>query len=394
MSSWGREKGLVKRKPKPTPPASTKHAQARSEKSGSPKPSRPYRIVLIDRTPRLVSVLEKCSSGPDDMQVFYCSSLDQAKACVGDGAVDLLVVQPNMPDGDAMTLTQSLVSRRRHLQTLVISIDPSIDEARQAVRLGAVDYITDFEDATYIRKAVRKALDRGTKSRQQVSRMNRLRRLCEKLDAARAEVSSQVDMLCNDLIVAYQELAGQMQHVVQSTEYSAIIKDELDLEHVIRKTLEYLIDKLGPTNCALLLPSTADEFSVGGYVNYDCESVAADMLLQNLADLLAPPIADSGQPIRVFDDESLIELMGDDIHGLENRELIAVPCQHKDETLAVLAIFRDRAEPIGEELADLCFATGPLLGEALAKVIRIHHRGMPDDDLFGLQDENDDSLPF
>ena len=40
--------------------------------------------------------------------------------------------------------------------------------------------------------------------------------------------------------------------------------------------------------------------------------------------------------------------------------------------------------------AETCAAVGPMLGEALARLIRVHHRRMPD----SLYDEDGDPLPF
>src|SRR5690606_37867773 len=127
------------------------------------------------------------------------------------------------------------------------------------------------------------AIDRHRRDAQREQRTKRLRRLCRKLNEAREEVTQQVDVLCNDLVTAYQELANQMQQVVQTSEYAGLIRDELDLEGLLRKTLEFLVHKAGACNAAIFLPATADEYSLGGYVNYDCTSDSADILLQHLA---------------------------------------------------------------------------------------------------------------
>jgi hypothetical protein len=43
-------------------------------------------------------------------------------------------------------------------------------------------------------------------------------------------------------------------------------------------------------------------------------------------------------------------------------------------------LFRDASEPFPPALLDVAAAIGPPLGQRLAKVIRIHHRHLPDFD--------------
>ena len=46
-----------------------------------------------------------------------------------------------------------------------------------------------------------------------------------------------------------------------SAEFGAVMNDELDLEHLLRKTLEFLLGKVGPTNAAIFLPGTGCGFT-------------------------------------------------------------------------------------------------------------------------------------
>lgn len=350
-------------------------------------PSRPARVLVIDRTPRWIESVEACTLQDAPVQAFLCKSLADARACAGDGAVDLLVLHPKMPDGDALDLAHELIQNQPHLQTLVVTAKPTIEEARRVVRLGSHEYLTDVDDAVALQRAVRGALERGLKSRRQSHRLGRLRRLCGKLEKANHEVSEQVDSLCKDLLSAYQELAGQMNHVVQTTEYSSLIRDELDLEHLIRRTLEHLIDKAGPTNAAIFLPSTIDEYTVGGYVNYDCADDMGELVLSHLADYLAPKVAEAGTVERLKDDHAMAEVFDGDIDLLTGRELIAVPCMHQDETLAVVVAFRGLDESYDDAFLEVCRSIGPILGAALGRVIRIHHRAVE-------PEVGPDELPF
>lgn len=378
----------------PSYPSPGRHPQGSGPQASLPDeaPSRPARVLVIDRTPRWMAGVERCVIEEQPVQAFFCGRLDDARACAGDGEVDLLVVNVDMPDGDGIDLAHELTRHRPHLQSVVITSSPCVEQAGRAIRLGASDYLTDPIDGVALQRAVRRGIEKGLTSWRQSQRLSRLRRLCEKLDHANRDVSKQVDSLCKDLLSAYRELAGQMNHVVHTTEYAALVRDELDLENVIRKTLEHLVDKAGPANCAIFLPATADEYSVGGYVNYDCDNDSGELVLSHLADTLAPLVAEQGGTFRYGDNDALNNALGEGADLVLDRDVIAFSCFHQSEPLAVVAVFRDQREPFDESLMEVCRTVGPILAETLGRVIRIHHRATPDELLE--EESDDDSLPF
>lgn len=333
------------------------------------------------------------------MQVVYARSLTEARARLTEKSVDLAVINPTLPDGSGLDLADELNKSRRITATILVGEEPSVGSAMKAIRIGASDYLVKPLDLQDAGERVRKVLAKQRKIRDQAQRVRRLRRLCKKLNQARVDVSKQVDILCNDLVTAYQELAGQMQQVVQASEFGAVIRDELDLEQLLRKTLEHLVEKAGPTNAAVFLPSSMDEFTLGGYVNYDCAPESADILLQHLADVVAPKIAHRDDIVHITDNQSLSHMLGGDAAYLVDSHMLSFACRSENESLAVVTLYRDGSNPFDQSALDTVEAVGPLLGDALARVIRIHHRSLDDDTYedgyFGApDDEDDDALPF
>jgi hypothetical protein len=168
-----------------------------------------------------------------------------------------------------------------------------------------------------------------------------------------------------------------MNQVVQTREFVALIRQELDLEQLIRKVLQYLLDKAGPTNAALFLPTGDAEFALGGYVNYDVSGGSTETVLQHLADVVAPRIAASETLIHVKDNAALKEWLGDDAAYLADSEVVAFACRHNAESMAVLVLFRDAAQGFDPSMVETCRAIAPTLGNYLARVVRIHHRHLP-----------------
>ena len=337
--------------------------------------TRPARVLVVDPSPAAGRLLRACDPGTTPLHITRVPTLAEAHKHVAHKPIDVAVIEPALPDGSGLTLHRQLNRRYRRIDTLIVASDPTFDQAVQALRAGAADFLTKPLDPAVLSDRLRRLLDARQQQKEQTERVRRLRRACRKLEEAREEVTQQVDTLCEDLVGAYQELADQMQDAVSRREFETVIRDELDLEPLLRKTLTYLVDQAGPTNAAVFLPAIADdEFSLGGYVDYDCATGSADMLLQHLADVLAPRVADRDAPLRLNDDASLEQWIGDDAAYLADCDVIAFGCQHEGEALAAIVLFRDRNEPFSESMVQTCRMVGQVLGERLVKLIRVHHR--------------------
>ena len=361
---------------------------------GVEKPTKPTRakrarrVLLIDASPELGSAVQRCDTAQGRVAIVSAPTVAEASQQAQDaGRLDLVLI-PQTSDGSGLQLAAELKAKDPATAIVMLAQTPDFALAQQAMQIGVADLIIkpseeQADDAWYasIIERVTKVLDRQWADRARMIRVRKLKRLCRKLNDARLEVTEQVDVLCNDLVTAYQELAVQVQNVTQSAGYREAVGQELDLEAVLRKTLEYIIQQAGPCNAAVFLPSSADEFSLGGYVNYDCTKESADMLLQHLADVLAPMVANKGEEMmHVTDNRALDDLLGDDWNYLADCDLLALPVNHDGEALAVITLFRDNDQPFTAPAIDAMSSIADQMGELLGRIIRVHHRAIPDFD--------------
>lgn len=337
------------------------------------------RVLLVEETGATAAALEGCHPTDRRVTTDHAATHADAEVMLDQGGYDLALIADRLPDGDGIELAMRIVRDHADTRAIVLAEPGRAAAGFAAIRAGITDVLLTPFDYAAVEAAMLHALDAQKQERSQRDRVDRLRRLCKKLNQARLDVTDQVDVLCNDLVSAYQELANQMQHVAATSEYHALVRDELDLEQVLRKTLEYAVDKAGPTNAAIFLPATMDEYSLGGYVNYDCTADSADMLLDHLADVLAPRVADRDELVHLTDNDTLAHWIGDDAAYLADSHVIAFAAHHDGEPLAVVALFRDGDEPFHESVVEAAGAVSSVLGETLARVIKVHHRNMPDD---------------
>ena len=350
---------------------------------------RPRRVLLIETSAALGTVVEQAPVEHGRITLIKAKTIKAAREMLKEaGKLDLVLIPQA---GDGLALAKELKAADAATAIVMVAATPDFAFAQQAMQLGVSDIIIKVskeqcDDAWKqgVSDRITNTLNRQWADRARMARIRKLKRLCRKLNDARQEVTDQVDVLCNDLVTAYQELAVQVQNVTQTAGYREAIGTELDLEAVLRKTLEYIIQQAGPCNAAVFLPSSADEFSLGGYVNYDCTKESADMLLQHLADVLAPMVANKGEEVvHVNDNRSLDELLGDDWNYLADCDLLALPVNHDGEALAVLTLFRDNDQPFTEPAIDAMSSIADQMGELLGRIIRVHHRAVSDFDMPG-----------
>jgi len=372
-----------------------------------PAEPRPPRVLIVDPDPAIRALLKAPAEGLGPLHVVHAPNLAHARKHLSRQRVDLVIVNAELPDGSGLALAVELDESSRTTHTIVMADTPDAEQAIAVIRAGADDLLTKPLDADQLRERVARSLARQQKDKARAAKVRKLKKRCRSLRHAREEVGEQVESLCSDLVEAYQELAEQVGQATVGSEYAGRIKDQLDLEELLRTTLEYLIEKLGPTNAAIFLPSTMDEYSLGGYVNYDCTKDGAEFLLEHLADVLPQKVANSKATVHVVDEQALETLLGDDAAYLADAELIAFNARAHGETLAVVTVFRDRAEGFGEDAGEVCRGIAARLGEALDRVIRIHHRaelGGAHPDVAGSESAgefdvdfdygDDDALPF
>lgn len=291
---------------------------------------------------------------------------------------DVVVVNPALPDGDGLRIADYLHGAPG--QTKVIAVVETGGTARPAVnamRRGAIDVVALADVETELAERVAAAIDRCRTDRRRAETLRRLHGLCRDLNVAREDIAEQVDLLGHDLAEAYQTIAKQIGDVATSSEFRTLLKQELDVEDLLRTALEYLLTKTGPTNAAVFLPDAESNYGLGAYVNYDCPRESIDLLLDHLCRAICPQMADEPRIVSFQDATEFAEWVGTDADFLADSEIVAYSCRHLGKCLAVIVMFRSRHEPFAADLCAMVDLLRPIFAEQLAQIIKVHHRATP-----------------
>ncbi len=277
------------------------------------------------------------------------SNFDEAMGAVQGAEYDAALISLEISTGRGLELAKFIHDSGMPTSVVMLGDRLKLDDALAAMRCGAVDLIPKPFDLKLVTHSVTDAIAACRKVRQQERKIQRLKTICKRLNSSRKSVHDQVNVMCDDLVGAYQEMADQVKKVGVVSEFQAMIRQELDIEQLLRTMLEYVLKKTGPTNAAVFLPSNHSDFSLGAYVNYDCPKDAADVLLDHLADVIPPRFQDEEGVFSFASMDELKEWIGDDAAWLADSTAVIAPCRQNGECLAVISLFRDRSRPFEAE---------------------------------------------
>jgi DNA-binding NarL/FixJ family response regulator len=329
----------------------------------------------------------------EDPSIGECVQTDSARAAhtlASSARFDVAFIAASLEDGDGLDLLRDFVRTPGRPGAVLIAEEPTRELAVAALRLGALDLLAAKASPAEISAAARTALDRTRAVRQREARIERLTRVCRKLNDARHQVTDQVSSLCSDMVTAYQELSDQVTQVTVASEFNSLIRQELDVESVLRTALEYVLSQTGPTNAAVFLPGQSSDFSLGAYVNYDIPKDSLDMLLEHMASFVPRRMEAEHELCAVTGAPDLAAFFGDDAHWLGDVSALAFACHHEGECLAVGILFRDRRNPFPEPVVGTLRLVTQLFARQLARVIHVHHRHIPKNQWGGFEGGDDD----
>ncbi len=281
--------------------------------------------------------------------------------------------------------------------TVLVCPHVSFDEAVQAMRAGASDIVSGAVRGKDLQRRVCSALaqHRGAMSRQFVH--DDCVPLLEDVDPDAPRLQG-VRPRPDHLIAGSLPKARRIKDAPALSEtdaegvarFEAMIRGELDVESLLRHSLEFLLAQAGPTNAAVFLPAASGDFSLGAYVNFSCPKDTVEVLLDHLANVAAPRLENTIGVLRLNSDKLVEQHVGAGTQWLSGHDAIAFCCRDEGECLAVFLLFRERHAPFAPGLDRVCADLSACFGAQLARVVRIHHRHIPKDKWGKLGEATDD----
>ena len=122
-------------------------------------PLRPT-VMVVDDEPRVLEVLEKIL-GEEGYLVVTAASGERALALAAEASPDLIVLDIVMPGMDGVATLRELRRRGQRSPVIMLTAQGTVQTAREAMVLGAHDYITKPFNLEFLKSALREGLQDG-----------------------------------------------------------------------------------------------------------------------------------------------------------------------------------------------------------------------------------------
>lgn len=317
---------------------------------------------------RLASIGCRCESRTDPRR---------AEATLLAEPFDLLICDDSFPASVAESLIRTLRSAEPAASAIWIASSPSVAETVQAMRIGFSDILSLPLHGEELRLRIESLMHRQASLRDRDRRLARWKQVCRRLNQARHEADRHADELAGDLEEERRDGQRRIDEAVMASEFRTLLRQELEVESLLRTAMEYLLTKTGPTNAAVFLNNGGSRWGLGAYVNYRIPRTSVATVLDRIAEQVCPTVAAQDGILRFSDVQEFVEAVGPEAEPLADQEIVSFACHHEGECLAVAVLFRDRREPFADGTAGVLDLLRQVIASQMAAVVRIHHRAAP-----------------
>lgn len=341
-------------------------APTKVSQSGKAAVSKP-RVLVVDDEADLLEVISETVGKKLNCRLVTAKNVAQARKVLESQRIDLMLTDVNLPDGDGKTLLAVLHLHQPQADAIVMTGQANMDEAIEAMREGANDFVPKPFSTTELTERVKRGLARAAAAVKGEERLARLKRAVKKLNDARKMVSKKVDLLCNDLISAYGELSKQLDLVRVQESYRHCQGEAKDLEQLLCHTMDWMLRQMGYSNIAVWLAGDDDDFQLGAYMKY---TIPGEPKLTEALRTGLVKVAVKDGAVHLSGADLKARLTAAEVEQLKDQDVLAVNCSYLAESLGVVVMFRDAKNPFSEDDAATLKTVCPLFAVALAGIVR------------------------
>ncbi len=124
------------------------------------KPSRPINILVVDDEKFIRRLLEK-ELGSSRRSITTAGNAKEAFAAIRKDVFDIIILDISLPDANGIELMSKFQEEILAVQIILITGYGDVDDAVEAMKTGACDYITKPFDLERLEQVVEKAYQRG-----------------------------------------------------------------------------------------------------------------------------------------------------------------------------------------------------------------------------------------
>ena len=120
----------------------------------------PDRILVVDDEPHVCDILKKILE-EENYTVFTAISGARALNFLKKESIDLILLDVKMPRMGGIEFLQKVRQSDKSVAVIILTAHATLGTAREAMELGAYDYITKPFDARFVISMVKEGLEEG-----------------------------------------------------------------------------------------------------------------------------------------------------------------------------------------------------------------------------------------
>lgn len=324
-------------------------------------------VLVVDDEPGMLELSNDILTRELPGKVFQATSIAEAKRIIDRESIGLLIADVKLPDGDGTTLLPHLQNVQPQAGAMIITGNATLEGSVTSFRNGAIDYLVKPFTASQFAERVGKAISYQDGVARTEKRLARLKSAVRKLNNARRMVSKKVDLLCNDLVTAYGDLARQFEDVRVKENFRKTVESATDLEQMLCHTMDWILRSAGYCNIAIFLAGEDASFELGAYMKYTVQGT------KSLTEALKRGIVEQvvrDEFIQWTDREAADALSPAELDHIPNYGIMAVNSTYLGESLATILLFRDGKSPFSADDAAMLRAIAPIFAHVLTTLAK------------------------
>ncbi len=348
------------------------------------------RWLVIDPEPRIAQAVRDAIGEKGDVSIEHAISITAARRlirlCGAAGRpIDVAVVDSTL-SGATKALLDELRTHCPNAGTIVTSNKPTLQQALDAFRGGALDFIPRPGTTDDLAERLTRAAGHRWLTARTDHRLGRLKTAVRRLNVARRTVGRKVDLLCNDFVHAYDQVAQEMERVRIDRTLRELLASAADLEQLLCHTMDWLLRHLGHCNIAVFLTDDAGDSELGAYMKHTIAGEPA--FVQWLQDQVLHEINRRDGKLHAAPEQfaGTLDPLDPQQAAMLDEAVMGASCQYLAESLGTLIVFRNHNQPFTPEHERLLAVTAQAFSEALTALV--NRDGNDDNDSV---DEADDS---
>jgi len=322
--------------------------------------------------------------------VVHAGTMKAAEIALEQGTYGLIVVDCDTNNSIVELIAEftSLLSPKT--PTVGFTTSRSQTLVMDMMRNGASDVFCLPRDLGVVKDRIELVMSKISVSQLETKKSDEIQRLYDEVHTAHGAAVEEIESLSHTLANSQCEQDQKLRLVAMAAEFRTLVSQELEVECMLRTSLEYLLHRLGPTNAAVYVREGDVGWGIGAYINYDRQGENYSEFLQTLGEQVCTTVSQE-KTLRVFTDgTSFTNWIDTEELNFEGNEVVTIGCFDGDKCMAIIVFFRSDSKRFDNESLKIVETISPLFGTQLGSILKIHRRAETTWPPESLDSEDDD----